>query len=82
MTPGGSQKTEMAHFRAHFGTSFEVCLELCWRLEPHATISKGARPHHLLWMLMWTKIYSSEATLARLAGIVNEKSFGNGLGSL
>jgi hypothetical protein len=39
------------------------------------TISKGTRPHHLLWMLMWAKIYSSEATLARLAGDVYEKMF-------
>jgi hypothetical protein len=75
MPPGGSQKTEIAHFRAHFGTSFEVCSELWWRLEPHKTISKDARPDHLLWMLMWAKIYLSEAILARLAGDVDEKMF-------
>jgi hypothetical protein len=78
---GRSQKKEMACLWAHFGTSFEVCSELWWRLEPHKTISKDTRPHYILWMLMWAKMYLLEATPARLVGGVDKNYFKNVLWS-
>ena len=59
-------------YRACFGTSPKVCCFL-WTLIENQ-IPKNATPYHLLWSLMFLKIYSTENVLASIIG-VDEKTF-------
>ena len=45
-----------------------------YRLDPHANISRYAKPKHLLWALMLVKVYAKEEVLAKLARC-DEKTF-------
>ena len=79
-----SEKTELRHFRAHFGTTPKRCAQV-WRLlhckggalfanSASTTEEKNAKPKHMLWGLMLLKIYGSESILSTLAG-ADEKIF-------
>jgi hypothetical protein len=70
--------TDDHRFRAKFGTSPRICAALWHKLEPETTMSKGARPVHLLWGLMLMKIYATEAVLVESTRLL----FENGHGSL
>ncbi len=63
-------RTRDLRFRAHFGTSAEICSEL-WTMIPFI---QGGKPFHLLWALMLLKLYCAETVLRTLAG-VNEQTF-------
>jgi hypothetical protein len=65
-----SARVEDARFRAHFGTSADVCCDL-WSL---IRVDR-AKPFHLLWALMLLKLYCSESVLCTLAGGVHEQTF-------
>jgi hypothetical protein len=67
--------TELKNCRAFFGTSFVVCADLWNRLDPVNKISPGSEPKHLLWSLLFMKVYSSEKVHVRLVGGVDEKTF-------
>lgn len=71
-----SARTEMARYRAMFGTSPENCAAI-WSMiiSSGAVFAAGAKPIHLLWALMLMKIYCSESVLATLAGGVHEQTF-------
>ena len=58
-------------FRAHFGTSSDICVQLWNMIGPIA----GAKPVHLLWALMLLKLYCAESVLCTLAGGVHEQTF-------
>ena len=65
-------------FRQYFGTTPEICAEIWERLDPFKTIEKvfhGVQIKHLLWALMFMKLYSTESVHASLAGGVDEKTF-------
>ena len=68
-----SARTEDARFRAHFGTSPNVCCDL-WNKIGGNNI-EGAKPVHLLWALMLLKLYCAESVLCTLAGGVHEQTF-------
>ena len=58
-------------FRAHFGTSPEICAVLWEMLDPIF----GGLPKHLLWALMFLKLYCAESVMRTLAGGVHEQTF-------
>jgi hypothetical protein len=63
-----------------FGTSPEMCARLWRMLDPFASIPKGVHQRHLLWALMFLKLYCAESVLCTLAGgetgqAVDEKTF-------
>ena len=67
--------TEMIRFRATFGATPKIILT-AWNLILSMTeLMKGAKPVHLLWALMFMKLYCSEPVLATLAGAVHEQTF-------
>lgn len=52
---------DMARFKSLFGVSPIVCLDLwCRRLN----LPAGATPKHLLWALLYLKVYGSEQVLS------------------
>ena len=59
-------------FRALFGASPAVC-SVVWSLASRSLPPK-ARPIHLLWALLFLKVYATEHANASLAG-VDEKTF-------
>lgn len=59
-------------FRAHFGTSAEICSKL-WTLSA-AHRPRGVRPIHLLWALLFLKQYNTENVNAGVAAC-NELTF-------
>jgi hypothetical protein len=72
----GAAAVESMRFRAMFGTRAEICSLLWDMIEPSDfTMGKGAKSCHLLWALMFLKLYATEATLSALAGGVDEKTF-------
>ena len=54
-------------FRSQFGTSWFVCSDVWKMLETHKPNSKR-EPKHLLWCLMFLKVYANESTHSRLVG--------------
>lgn len=71
-TPGLSQVVQERRFRALFGISAAVCAK-AWDLIvddlPH-----GASPVHLLWSLLFLKVYASEHNNHLITG-ADEKTF-------
>lgn len=70
--PGLSQVVEERRFRALFGATPEVCENL-WSWIG-GDLPKRASPKHLLWALMFLKIYASEHVHRLIAG-ADEKTF-------
>lgn len=58
-------------FKSHFGTTPGVCAFVWNAIAQH---SAGAEFYHLLWALMFIKIYASEAVLKGKAGVQDEKT--------
>ena len=58
-------------FLSFFGVSAFVCT-LLWRMfeidEAHYAEDAGAEPCHLLWALLFLKVYSTSNTLCKLVG--------------
>ena len=62
-------------FRSHFGTTTSICVTIWEKTDPYNAIEYGrVEFKHLLWALMFMKIYTSENILASLAGC-DEKTF-------
>ena len=68
-------KTEMSRFRSMFGCGPSICAKLWIRISLAMEIANGGKPHHLLWALMFLKLYCAESVLASLAGRVHEQTF-------
>ena len=58
-------------FISHFGTTPTVA-SLCWQLIPNHP--RGSHPKHLLWALLFLKLYRSENVHASMVGC-DEKTF-------
>ena len=72
----GSALTHDRRFRSNFGTSPEGCAAIWNLLDPYTTITtKGLSPKHLLWALMFLKVYAKESIHCSMAGGVDEKTF-------
>ena len=70
--PGLTMTVAKRRFRALFGVSPVVCAA-AWSIAG-PQLPRGARPKHLLWALMFLKIYGTEHTHAAIAH-VDEKTF-------
>lgn len=64
--PGLSKVQRERSFSALFGSSPSVCSR-AWSLISH-TLPNGSRPIHLLWSLLFLKIYANEAVNSALTG--------------
>ena len=76
--PGLSVIGQERRFRAFFGTTVSGCSRLWSLLDDR--LPHGAAPRHLLWALLFLKLYATEHVDAALAG-VDEKPLGSGNGS-
>ncbi|ETV67416.1 hypothetical protein H257_16391 [Aphanomyces astaci] len=63
--------TNARRFVALFGTTLYVTSVLWAKLEPHP---RGGQPRHLLWALMFLKVYGTEHVHATIAA-VDEKTY-------
>lgn len=64
-------------FLDHFGCAPEIASSLWIRIKLNKTsdVPAQARPQHLLWALLFMKVYSTESVLCSLCGGIDEKSF-------
>jgi hypothetical protein len=65
-------------FKAHFGTSPGVCSYIWSLIFPslHRNHeSHGVQFFHLLWGLMFLKVYETDSVLAGIVGGIDEKTF-------
>jgi len=70
-----AEKIAARKFASFFGTSPFICSLLWAYLEPCSNMPLGVQPVHLLWALMFLKVYATESVHAALAGGVDEKTF-------
>ena len=77
-TSTGSVIAQFCHFKAHFGIDWIVCAKLWVLLLPLFSDNSynlaGAKMVHLLWPLMFLRLYNTEDILAAKVGVV-EKTF-------
>ena len=74
----GSSSTFERRFRSFLGASPMVVESIWNRLDPFRTIEprhKGVKPVHLLWVLLFMKVYAEESIHTGLVGGVDEKTF-------
>jgi hypothetical protein len=69
-----SSAVEYRRFRGNFGTTPAICVILWDMITPNEMIPKGVKCCHLLWALMFLKLYASEHVLCNMAEC-DEKTF-------
>lgn len=69
-----STKTDKRCFIRIFGCNSKICETLCKMLLPNLKSLSGVTGKHLLWALMFLKLYAEEPTHASMAGGVDEKN--------
>lgn len=69
-----SSAVEYRRFRGNFGTTPENCVILWDMITPNESMPKGVKCCHLLWALMFLKLYASEHVLCSRAEC-DEKTF-------
>ena len=62
----GKKRGDDRTFRTLFGVSPEVCVDL-WHLCQFK--KKGTRPKHILWALLFIKVYATEDVLCSMASV-------------
>ena len=73
---GSSTATADRRFRQNFGVGPRVVAYLWDMLDPYSTIGiEGLSPEHLLWSLLFLKVYAKESIHCAMAGRVDEKTF-------
>lgn len=60
---------------ACFGAKPDVIAELWTRINPEKNMPKGHKPKHILWMLIFLKLYDQEEINSVKVGGVDEKTF-------
>lgn len=62
--------TEYRHFRAHFGVSPSTCA-LVWKAvsQNRYILPPKATPQHLLWALLYLKLYDADEVLSDIVGV-------------
>lgn len=56
---------DLRNFRSHFGVAPVTCVGLWIRIQQ--ALPPNATPYHLLWTLLYMKVYASEFTLSGMA---------------
>lgn len=64
----GSTFTEERRFREHFGCAPHVAAKIWELINPESTVPGDATVAHMMWSLMFLKMYSKEATISGIAG--------------
>ena len=75
---GASNVIFERRFRSFFGTSPHVCVQLWDLLNPFeemAPDNPGLQVEHLLWALLFLKLYAEESVHCGLVGGVDKKTF-------
>ena len=73
---GNNLRGAQENFRAFFGTTVQMCAILWKQLNDHSFLPERSHQHkHLLWALMFLKIYGTEHVMVKLAGCKSEKTF-------
>ena len=67
--------TEDRDFRELFGCPLSVAGEVWDMLRNKILLPENGMPYHLLWALMFMKVYGKEKTLCILAGRIDKKTF-------
>ena len=67
--------SEEKDFRSHFGCSPPVCATLWNHLQVTDLSPQGGTLDHLLWALMFLKIYGKQRQMCTLAGGVDQDTF-------
>jgi len=76
----GSKTIRQAKFKAHFGCTTKRFAQLWHLIQSSSTpgawswLDRG-QPKHLLWGLLWLKLYNSDAVLAGMCKCDEEKTF-------
>lgn len=66
---------DLQSFRSHFGISPRDCRNV-WNLLGHFNlIPDGSNANHLLWTLLFAKLYSTEEVLAAMVGCRTVKTY-------
>ena len=71
----GSKSIRDRRIKATFGVPPIVMAKLWEFLEDEGSIFKSVKKHHLLWALMYCKVYSNESTMTATVGCADEKNF-------
>jgi len=72
---GLAKCTEKRRFHAFFGTTPFICSLLWALIQPRTCMPRGYEPKHLMWALLFLKVYATEPVHRRLAGCPDEKTF-------
>ena len=64
----GNGQEGMRRFKAKFGCSPDVCSDLWERLSALPRRPRRMLPKHLLWGLLFLKLYNTESVLAEMVG--------------
>jgi len=70
-----SVETEWQQFHATFGADVELCSVIWSKLHLHGLLPARGKPIHLLWALMFLKLYFAESIHCEMTRGVNEKTF-------
>ena len=71
----GTVQSEERMFRQYFGCGILVCLNLWCALVESDSVPVSGTMSHLLWTLMFLRVYAKERVLCTLAGGVNRNTF-------
>ena len=71
----GSKDVRQRRIKATFGVPPIVIAKLWELLEDQGSVFKSVKKHHLLWALMYCKIYTTESTMTSTVGCADEKNF-------
>ena len=72
---GGSTITAERRFRELFGCAPDIAVAVWKLIDRESALPGKAAIDHLLWALMFLKVYSKEATASGMAGGVDEKTY-------
>ena len=72
----GSEETQEHRFKSLFGIPFSI-VEILWSIiDPfNDNTLNGVEPKHLLWALMFLKLYGTEDNVVSLAGGCDDKTY-------
>ena len=68
-------KTERRRFQSTFGATPHHCAIVWEMLRDSPELPRWTQPYHLLWALLFMKVYASESVNAAIVGGVTEKTF-------
>ena len=72
---GGAQMVEDRRFREFFEISVVVTKSVWKRLSYISQIPFGGEPKHMLWALLFIKVYPKEIVMCRLINVKDPKTF-------